>query len=132
MPEVNWLAVVAATIATFVVGGLWYSPLLFSKAWQREAGLSDEQIRGASMARIFAGAFALTFVAASVFAFFLGPDSGLAFGASTGFAAGLGWVASALGVLYLFERRTLKLWLINGGYNVAAFTVIGAVIGAIG
>lgn len=131
MPEVSWLAIVAATIATFVVGGVWYSPLLFAKAWQREAGVSDEQLQGRNMALVFGGAFALMFVAATVFAFFLGPNHGIAFGAATGLAAGLGWVASALGVVYLFERRSLKLWLINGGYDVVAFTVIGTVIGAI-
>ena len=131
MPEVNWLAVVAATIATFVVGGVWYSPLLFAKAWQREAGVSDDRLQGRNMAIVFGGAFALMFVAATVFAFFLGPNQTIAFGAATGLAAGLGWVASALGVVYLFERRSLKLWLINGGYDVVAFTVIGTVIGAI-
>jgi hypothetical protein len=131
MPTLDWLAIVAATIASFAIGAVWYSPLLFSKAWQRESGVTDEQARNANMAAIFAGAFALTFLAAAVFAMFLGPEPGLAFGAGAGFAAGLFWVAASFGVNYLFERRSFKLWLINGGYNVAAFTAIGAVIGAL-
>ena len=38
MPEVNWIAIVAAAILSFLLGGLWYSPVLFGKAWQREVG----------------------------------------------------------------------------------------------
>ena len=47
-----------------------------------------------------------------------------------GLAAGLTWVAAAFGVNYLFERRPLRLWLINGGYNVIVFGVMGVIIGA--
>ncbi len=39
MPEVNWLAVIAATLSMFVLGALWYSPLLFVKPWANAAGL---------------------------------------------------------------------------------------------
>jgi hypothetical protein len=131
MPEVSWLGVVAATIASFIVGGLWYSPLLFAKAWQRETGVSDEQAKGANMPLIFGTTFVLQFLAALVFAMFLGPRPGLAFGVGAGFAAGLFWVAGAFGVNYLFEQRSLKLWLINGGYNVVTFTVFGAILGVL-
>ena len=40
------------------------------------------------------------------------------FGAAAGFAAGLFWVAASVGVNHLFEGRSFKLFLINGGYNV--------------
>lgn len=132
MPDINWIAVIVAAIATFVVGGLWYSPLLFAKSWQREAGVSDEALSGGNMATIFAGAFVLMLLASLVFALFLGRQQGLVFGFGAGFAAGLFWVAGAFGVNYLFERRSVKLWLINGGYNVVAFTVIGSIIGWMG
>ena len=47
-----------------------------------------------------------------------------------GLAAGLGWVSMSLGVIYLFEQRSLKLWLINSGYQVLAYTVMGGVLAA--
>lgn len=131
MSGINWLAVIAASIAGFAIGAIWYSPLLFAKSWQREAGVTDEQLRSANMALIFGGALALTFVAALVFALFLGPQPGVRFGAAAGFAAGLFWVTASLGVNYLFERRSLRLFLINGGYNTLMFTAIGAVLGAL-
>jgi hypothetical protein len=131
MPEVSWLGVIVATVASFAIGSVWYSPLLFTKVWQREAGISDDKAKNANMAMIFGTAFVLQLLAAFVFALFLGPRPGLAFGLGAGFSAGLFWVAGALGVNYLFEQRSLKLWLINGGYNVVTFTAFGAILGVL-
>ena len=131
MPMINWLAVVAATIACFAVGAVWYSPLLFVKAWQRETGVTGVGAQNSNVALTMGGAFFLTFLMTLVFALFLGPHPGIEFGAAAGFAAGLFWVAASVGVNHLFEGRSLKLFLINGGYNVAMFTVMGAVLGAL-
>jgi hypothetical protein len=128
MPEVNYLAVLAAAAAAFVAGGLWYSPALFGKTWQREAGVSDEQIKNSNMGLIFGLAFVLSIVAALVFALFLGPRPPLALGLGAGSSAGLCWVASSFGINYLFERKSLKLWLINGGYHTLQFTLIGLIL----
>ena len=128
MPEVNYLAVIAAAVATFVLGGLWYSPALFGKAWQREAGVSEEQMKNANMALIFGLAFVLSLIAAWVFALFLGPRPPMALGLGAGFSAGLCWVAASFGINYLFERRSLKLWLINGGYHTLQFTIVGLIL----
>jgi hypothetical protein len=128
MPEVNYLAVVAAAFASFMLGGLWYSPALFARAWQREAGLSDEQLQGGA-ARIFGLAFVLSLIAAWMFAMFLGPKPALALGLGAGFSAGLCWVGASFGINYLFERRSLKLFLINAGYHTLQFTLIGLILG---
>jgi hypothetical protein len=128
MPEVNYLAVIAAAVATFLLGGLWYSPVLFGKAWQREAGVSDAQMQNASMGKIFGLAFVLSLVAAWVFALFLGPRPPMALGLGAGFSAGLCWVAASFGINYLFERRSFKLWLINGSYHTLQFTIVGLIL----
>jgi len=128
MPEINYLAVVAAAAITFLLGGLWYSPALFGKAWQREVGLSDEQLAHRSMARIFASALILSLIAAFVFALFLGPRPSMPLGIGAGFSAGLCWVASSFGINYLFARRSLRLFLIDGGYHTLQFTLIGIVL----
>jgi hypothetical protein len=130
MPEINIWAVLVAAVATFLIGGLWYSPVLFARVWQREAGLSDERLRNGHPGLIFGLAFVLAVIAAFVFAMFLGPRPQLAFAVGAGFAAGLAWVAASLGIIYLFERRSLALFLINGGYVTLAFTAIGAILGA--
>src|SRR5471032_2750962 len=128
MPHVNWLAVIAAAALSFLIGGIWYSAL-FAKAWQAAAGLSDADVAGGNKALIFGGAFVLALVEAAVFAMFLGPNPSPMLGVGAGFAAGLCWVTASFGINYLFERRSLKLFLINGGYNTLQFTAIGAVLG---
>ena len=126
--NINWLAVVLAALATFVVGGLWYS-LLFAKPWQKAAGVTDEQLKSGT-ARVFVGSFILALVMAVFLAAFIGRE-GAVFGTLAGLAAGVGWVATALGVNYLFERRSPVLFAINGSYNVVTFTAMGAIIGAL-
>jgi len=130
MSGINVWAVIAAAVAAFLIGGLWYSPVLFAKPWQKEVGLSDETLKNGNMALIFGVGFLLALLAAFVFAMFLGPKPALPFATGAGFAAGLAWVSAGLGILYLFERRSLKLFLINAGYLTLAFTAIGAVLGA--
>ncbi len=128
MPEFNIWAVLVAAVASFVLGGLWYSPMLFGKAWQRETGLSDEKLAGGNMALIFGVAFVLCVAAAFVFAMFLGPRPPLALGLGAGASAGLFWVSSSFGINYLFERKSLKLFFINAGYHTLQFTLIGLIL----
>ncbi len=129
MGDINWLAVVAAAVSSFVVGAVWYSPILFGRVWQRETGLSDEQIKSGNPAKIFGGAFVLSLIAAIVFAMFLGPAPALPLALGAGVAAGLCWVASSFGINYLFERKSLPLFLVNGGYHTVQFAVIGLMLG---
>jgi hypothetical protein len=124
----NPFAIAAAAASTFVLGGLWYS-LLFSKPWQRAAGVTDEQQKTGA-ARIFIGSALIAIVMAASLAAFVG-SAGIGFGVFAGLAAGLTFVAAAFGINYLFERRSLELWAINAGYNVIAFTVMGVIIGAL-
>lgn len=131
MPDVNWIAVLVAALASFVLGGLWYSPILLGKQWMRLAGITEETLKKGHPGVIFGGSFVLALVASAVFAMFLGPDPSFSFGAGAGLAAGLCWVAAAFGVNYLFERRPLGLFLINGGYNTVWFLVMGAILGAL-
>jgi hypothetical protein len=128
MPEINWIAVIVAAAACFLLGGLWYSPVLFGKAWQRETGLTDEQLKKGNAAMIFGVSFVLALLAAWNFANFLGPRPSVMFGTAVGFSAGLLWVAGSFGINYLFERKSFKLFAINGGYHTLQFTVIGLVL----
>lgn len=127
--HVNWLAVAAAALASFVVGGLWYSPLLFHRTWQAAAGLSEADLRGGT-GRVFGGSLLCATLAATNLAFFLGPKATTAFGAFAGGAAGLGWVATGLTTTFLFERRPTRLILIDAGYHVVSLTTMGIILGA--
>lgn len=124
---INWLAVVAAAVATFLLGGLWYGPLLGTQ-WLAVSGVSESELEGGT-GRIFGLSFVLQFVAAAVLALFIGPEPSLGFALAAAGAVGLFWVAPAFGVVYLFERRPLGHWGINAGYHVLAFLIMGLVLG---
>ena len=132
MWETNWIAVLGAALAGFVIGGLWYGPLL-GKAWQAESGLSDEAMKSANMGKIFGLTFVLNLVAAFILAHVMATyqHPGLYISAMIGFGIGLGFVATSIGVNYLFARKSLKLFLIDGGYWTLVYTVMGAIFGAL-
>ncbi len=127
--QINWLAVLAAALSSFLLGGLWYSPLLFHRPWLAASGLDEAQLRRGT-GRVFAGAFVCSLIAAVNLAFFLGAKATAGFGTFAGFAAGLGWVATGLTTTYLFERRPAKLTVIDAGYHVVSLTIMGAILGA--
>lgn len=129
MPNVDWIASIVAAIAAFVLGGLWYSPIMFAKAWQQDTGLSDEQLNAAGKARIFGLSFIFCLLAAITFSMFLGPDPAVPFGVGAGAVAGIFWVAGSFGVNYQFELKPLRLLLINGGYHAVQFTLYGLIFG---
>jgi hypothetical protein len=131
MPEVNWIAIILAAASSLLVGFAWYSPALFNKAWMREVGMTDEKAKTGNMALIFGGAFALALVQCFCLAMFFGSEMRWQQTTFYGFLTGLGWVATAFGVQYLFERRTWTLALINGGYNIVVFTVYGLILGLV-
>ncbi|MCX6953408.1 MAG: DUF1761 domain-containing protein, partial [Verrucomicrobia bacterium] len=82
------------------------------------------------LGRIMGVSFTLELIMAFNLAAFIGAKGTLAFGLFAGAAAGFGWVALAMGVTYLFERKSLRLFFINAGYHGVAFTVMGAILGA--
>ena len=90
IPDINYLAVVLAALSAFVLGGLWYSPLLFARPWVRLNGFNEEEMKkNANMAMIFGIAFLCNLVCAFVFAWFIAGVADIADGASFGFATGL-------------------------------------------
>lgn len=128
MPQFNIWAVIVAAVSTFLIGGLWYSPAVFGKAWMRENGFTEEGMKNSNMIKIFGLAFFLAFIASINLAMFLGEEKNVGMGAFWGFLAGFGWVATFVGTHYLFERRSFTLFLINAGYSIVALTVMGAIL----
>ena len=128
LDHLNVWAMLAAAVSAFVVGGLWYSPLLFGRAWERANGFAESP---SPKPRVYLLSFVLTLVMAVNLAFYLAdPHTTAAFGATAGFLAGFGWAAMGLTVVALFEQRSWKYSLINGGYLTVALTLMGLILGA--
>tara|TARA_B100001059_G_C17714161_1_gene517086 strand:- start:536 stop:832 length:297 start_codon:yes stop_codon:yes gene_type:complete len=91
---------------------------------------TEEPLATRDMPMVFGISLVLSFIAALNLTMFISAEADLAFGVFAGFAAGLGWVTAFLGILYLFEQRSLKLLMINGVYCVVALTLMEAILGA--
>lgn len=127
----NWWAVLVAALSTFLIGGLWYSPVLFGKLWMKENNLTDEDLQKGNMAKTFGFSFVWSLVMAFNLGMFLNDAQTTAsWGAIAGFLAGFGWVTMAIFIIGLFEKRSTLYMLINAGYMIVAFVVMGLIIGA--
>jgi hypothetical protein len=124
----NWLAVILATVAFFAVGALWYT-VLFGKIWQREVGLSNEQLTGGrNMMLVMGTCFVLEFVVCLTVGHmfdFLEPSDRAKMMIALGLA--LGVMMPATGINYLYQRKSLKLFLVDSGHFVAGMAAVGGV-----
>jgi hypothetical protein len=125
---INWLAVLAAAVSAFLLGGVWYGPL-FKNAWCRENGMDPNCPPEGHPGKVFGTAFLAALVAAAAFGVFLRPDPPLFIALHAGFLVGAAYVATSFGINYAFAGRSFKLWLIDGGYHVLQFTLYGLVLG---
>lgn len=127
---INWLAVVAAALSSFVIGGLWFSPLLFCNVWMRVAGLTEEQLKAGNKGKIFGVTAILSLIMALNLAMFLNdPKTTASWGATAGFLAGV-WTFCAIAMVGLFELKSWAYIFINGLYSTISLTVMGLIIGA--
>ncbi len=129
---INHWAVLVCAAANLVVGAIWYSPMLFYKAWMKENNLTEEDIKlKFNPLKMYGLSFVLSLIISYNLAFFLGDDkTNASWGTTAGFLAGFGFSALIFAVVALFEMRSWKYILINGGYITVYFTLIGFILGA--
>ena len=130
--SINLLAVLVAAVATFVLGGLWYSPLLFGRVWVRAHGYTPEKMEAmrAGVGRSYAVSFLCYLVMATVMALLIGATDtitalgGVRLGAVCwlGFAATIGLTAN------LFSDKPLATYLLDAGYQLVYLSVMGAIL----
>ncbi|WP_231099585.1 DUF1761 domain-containing protein [Pseudoalteromonas luteoviolacea] len=129
--EVNIVAVLLAALSSFLLGGLWYSPLMFQQAWLEGAGLTELDLKHADHKAIFLGSFMLCILASVAVAMLVGKGPSVLDAMTFGLFIGVTFVTTSFGISYLFEQRPLKLFLVNAGYHTLQFTLIGFVVGSL-
>lgn len=128
--HINHWAVITCAVANLLVGAIWYSPLLFYKAWMAENKFTEEDIKKVNPAVTYSITVVLSLFISYNLAFFLGDDkTDMAWGATAGFLAGFGFSALIFTVVALFEQRSFRYMAINGGYITIYFTLIGFILG---
>jgi hypothetical protein len=125
------LVVLAVSVVGFILGGLWFSPLLFVKAWLEETRITPEIAKAAGHGKSrMAAAFACTVVSTFTLAILVAANrtSSPLKGAELGLLVGAGLVAARQGVNALFELRSLRVYLIVSGHDVALSVMLGALL----
>ncbi len=122
-------AVLIAALANFLLGALWYSPVLFAKTWAELVKLTSED-RNKSMLAGMLAALAAALITAYVLGYFLGLMQIRTF--TGGFLGGLclsgGFVATTTGMNAVFEQRPWRLYLINISCTLLGTALMGGIL----
>ena len=157
MDFLNIIAILVAAVSALGVGFIWYHPKVFGTAWMQAANLTEDQLKGGNMAKIFGLALLFAFMLSfslggivvhqaatlslvggnsanalpSYEAFML--DYSEAFrtfkhGVLHGVIAGIFIALPILGTNALFEHKSAKYILINSGYWIVTLGIMGGII----
>ena len=135
MHTVNFWAVLVAAVVAFAIGAIWYSPMLFGKEWMTLTGMTQKDVAAAKtkggMWKLYLAQIIATLVSFIVLGFIVAAASGVTAsdGAFMGFLVWLGFGATfALGG-FLWEKKPMKLLVIQSAYSLLTFVIGGAIIG---
>ena len=131
--DVNYFAVLVCGIIGSGLGALWFSPMLLGKMWLLTAEKSEEELRG-NINQI--KAYSVSFAAQLVTAFILSkimsfvgattPEEGI----RLAFLAWIGFTATTMTINMVFEGKTFKQFVVDGGYHLIVFIIYGLILGA--
>ena len=130
----QFLEPILGGIAAFLLGLLWYT-VLFGKQWQAETGISDDEAKkgmglthGLALVCMVLMSFPLNAYVINIHDL---ADQTFVHGAYPGALAGFSYGATAIGINYLYQKKSLKLFLIDASYLVAFLALSGGVMAAL-
>lgn len=130
---VNYLAVVVAALVAYAVGAIWYSPIGFGKQWMKMMGFDKEDMRKMplTMQQAIVLGFLFTLLLSYIFAHFvvLMNVKDVAGALTLGFWLWLGFGFTTLAHGWLYEGKSLKLFLFNAAHLLVAFLAMSLVFG---
>ncbi|MEX2485729.1 MAG: DUF1761 domain-containing protein, partial [Brumimicrobium sp.] len=126
----NWIAVLVATVVYFILGALWYSPLMFANIWMKLRNISEDDIDKPNPI-IFLYSFILQLIAVVSLALFMSAMTveGALNGLIIGFGAGAGILFTLAGSTGIFTELKMKLHFLDSGYHVVGLTLAGLILG---
>ncbi|HYI44436.1 MAG TPA: DUF1761 domain-containing protein [Actinomycetota bacterium] len=131
--ELNWLAIIAATVAHQALGALWYG-VIFRNTWLRAMGKTPEEIQGEGGAggEMAFGALA-SLVSVFTLALFMSwiGEWTVSSGICSGAAAGIGFVAASHFMNGLYEQKKPVITWLFGAYYTLGLMIAGAILGAL-
>lgn len=131
-PNVDYLAVLVCGVVIFLLGGVWYSKLLFARPWIALMGKTEEEMKASSgpVPLLFLGAFVCGLVSAYVLAALLNHHQPVtvARGAKLGAVCWLGFTAAPTFATALFSSIPKRLWAINVCYDLVSYVLAGMIL----
>jgi hypothetical protein len=131
--NVNILAVIVAAVATFALGAVWYSPMLFAKQWMQAHGYTPDKLE-AMKKRGLTRAYAVSALCYLVMAYVLAllasytQAASFAQGLWLGFLAWLGFAAPIGLTANMFSDNPIAVWVIDAGYQLAYLLLMGVIL----
>jgi hypothetical protein len=125
----DYLAALAATVASFALGFVWYHPKTFGTIWMEGVGLTEEDSKKANMPVIFGANFVVTFLAALALSALFTRHAGAVDGLKAGLMVGIFWGATTHVMHTLYELRSARTIGIGALHDVVHFGLIGLVLG---
>ena len=137
MASINYLAVLVAAILSYAVGAWWHSPAGFGKYWQRMMGLTPESMGKMPLtaAQAIALGFVITVLVSYVLAHFVAllipaaAPAWLTLSLQLGFWVWLGFLAPMVANGWLWEGKSVKLFLFNAAYQLVSIEIMAVVLG---
>lgn len=132
--DYNHLALLVAAAAQFVVGMLWYSPIMFAKEWMEEVGLKKADMDKAqkkgmggkmviSLVTSLVLSYGLSFIYSS-----LGLENDLTGALRLALVLWLTLNATVHVGSTMWEGKSVRYYLINASYWLVSFLVMTAII----
>lgn len=133
----NFIEVLVATISAMVIGGLWYSPLMFGKMWMELSGFTKEGMadkKHPAMWKLYLTQFIISFISAFVLSQFIGTEKIIAFGNLLTLVFSI-WIGFQIPVFVsgvLWEGKSIKIFLLNSLQAFVSLLVMGIILLVIG
>lgn len=130
--SLNYWAILVAVLFQQALGAAWYG--LLANPWMAAAGLTAKELKAMKGTPRQWYPYVISSVASAAAIFVLGlliqalAIGSLGGGAVLGLLLATGFVLAANAINYAFEGRSLKLFLINGGYPLIAYAAAGALL----
>jgi hypothetical protein len=135
LSHLNWLAVIACTIVYFALGALWFSPVLFVKAWMDGHGITmptDEETRAKmrkEMPKYMSFTFSVCLIAVIALACLISvthTDNWM-MGAKLGIIAAY-FGATTIGLSHMHTKKSFKTFSIDAGYHAVGLIITGIIL----
>ena len=129
--QMNWLAVLVATITYFMLGAIWYSKALFGAKWAAAVGMNmNDRDKSKGMAKMMIGTFVLILITCVGLALLVARMdlSVLPSGFKLGLITGICFATTAVSISFIYESRPTILYFIDCGYHLAGHLIAAIIL----